>query len=173
MTLKSLNVQVYRINNDLAELFFNPREVDLRVGETLTLRERETGRSVISQVIAFRSATYPSLLREQLETLIGPEALNSSLAGGIEQQVALAEELNGQADDLSNVKVALAKIRKTVPVSKHGRARWEQWDGWIPGRDVDVLSKGALISTTTRSSDATATSHSIGSPTGPRFKRLT
>jgi hypothetical protein len=31
-----LNVQVYRINNDLAELFFNPREVDLRVGEVKT-----------------------------------------------------------------------------------------------------------------------------------------
>jgi hypothetical protein len=54
-----LNVQVYRINNDLAELLFNPAEVDLRVGETLTLRERESGRSVIAQVIAFRSATYP------------------------------------------------------------------------------------------------------------------
>jgi hypothetical protein len=135
----TLNVQVYRINNDLAELFFNPREVDLRVGETLTLRERESGRSVISQIIAFRSATYPSLMREQLETLMGPEALVSPLAGGMEQQMALAEDMNGQNDEMGNVKVALAKIRKTVPYTNNGRARWEQWDGWIPGRDVDVL----------------------------------
>jgi DNA helicase HerA-like ATPase len=107
----------------------------LRVGETLTLRERESGRSVISQIIAFRSATYPSLMREQLETLIGPEALT----GGLEQQLALAENMNGQTDEMGNVKIAFAKIRKTVPAHHNGRARWEQWDGWIPGRDVDVL----------------------------------
>ena len=119
----TLNVQVYRINNDLAELFFNPREVDLRVGETLTLRERESGRSVISQVIAFRSATYPSLMREQLDTLMGPDALASPLTDNIEQQLALPEELNGHNDDMGNVKVALAKIRKTVPAHQNGRAR--------------------------------------------------
>ncbi len=34
--MDTLNVQVRRIDGDLAELLFNPREVDLRVGETLT-----------------------------------------------------------------------------------------------------------------------------------------
>ena len=89
-----LNVQVYRINNDLAELFFNPREDDLRVGETLTLRERDSGRSVIAQVIAFRSATYPSLMREQLDSLIGLEPGQSSTTATLEQQLKLAEELS-------------------------------------------------------------------------------
>lgn len=176
--MEALNVQVYRINNDLAELLFNPRELDLRVGETLTLRERESGRSVIAQVIAFRSATYPSLLREQLDNLMGPDIVSnavpnavSNAAGVLEQQLALADELHHQGGDMGNIKVALAKIRKTVPapaagfgVDVNGKAinggkamngrvrnnakgnngldnhgRWEQWDGWIPARDVDVL----------------------------------
>ena len=38
----ALNIQIRRIESDLAELLFNPREVDLRVGETLTLHERES-----------------------------------------------------------------------------------------------------------------------------------
>src|SRR5215510_6760771 len=70
-THTSLNVQIRRIESDLAELFFNPREVDLRVGETLTLRERESGRAVIVQIIAFRSASYPALAREQMQSLVG------------------------------------------------------------------------------------------------------
>lgn len=147
--MTALNVQVYRINNDLAELLFNPGEVDLRVGETLTLRERDSGRSVIAQVIAFRSATYPSLLREQLDSLVGVEASNghgkSDLAETMEQQLALAEKLNGHDDEMGNIKVALAKIRKTVAAHSNGHpagARWEDWDGWIPARDVDILRTG-------------------------------
>jgi len=62
--LERLKVQVYRIDGDLVELLFYPREIDLRVGETLTLKEEETGRSVIAQVISFRSASYPSLVQE-------------------------------------------------------------------------------------------------------------
>ncbi|MFT3894120.1 MAG: hypothetical protein QM730_21015 [Anaerolineales bacterium] len=70
MTDNSLNIQIRRIESDLAELLFNPREVDLRVGETLTLRERETGRGVIVQIIAFRSASYPALAKEQMSILV-------------------------------------------------------------------------------------------------------
>ncbi|HEX6387730.1 MAG TPA: ATP-binding protein [Anaerolineae bacterium] len=133
-----LNVQVYRINNDLAELFFNPREDDLHVGETLTLRERDSGRSVVAQVIAFRSATYPSLMREQLDSLVGLDPAHSPVTETLEQQLRLAEELSGE-DEMGNIKVALAKIRKTVPARNNGHARWEEWDGWIPARDVDIF----------------------------------
>jgi uncharacterized protein len=150
--MTALNVQVYRINNDLAELLFNPAEVDLRVGETLTLRERESGRSVIAQVIAFRSATYPSLLREQLDSLVGVATGNgqpsTALAGTMEQQLALATQLDGSEGEMGNIKVALAKIRKTVPVHGNGApvaatgTRWEEWDGWIPARDVAIYRTG-------------------------------
>ncbi|MBI3942589.1 MAG: ATP-binding protein [Chloroflexi bacterium] len=134
-----LNIQVRRIEGDLVELFFNPREVDLRVGETLTLSERDTGWSVIVQVISFRSASYPSLVLDQLHTLVGPEPLRAPLLEAIGQEFIIPAELNRQGAEMGNIKVALAKIRKTVPGSSAGtRARWEQWDGWIPARDVYV-----------------------------------
>src|SRR5512141_597321 len=89
MTNTSLNIQIRGIEGDLAELLFNPREVDLRVGETLTLRERETGRGVIVQVIAFRSASYPALAREQMSILVeGPNVHEEVL----KLQMALAQE---------------------------------------------------------------------------------
>ena len=132
-----LNVQVYRIHGDLAELLFNPREAELSVGETLTLRERDSGRSVIVQVIAFHSASYPSLVRDQLSHLIGPEPIHAPLLEAIGFQLTLPE--NGHEAEMGNIKVALAKIRKTVPTASNGRAQWEQWDGWIPARDVEVI----------------------------------
>ena len=103
--LEALNVQVYRINGDLVELFFNPRDADLRVGETLTIRERESGRNVIAQVIAFRSATYPSLVKDQLHTLIAGEEDGEDLLEALELRLALSAEVsvngngNGIGDD--------------------------------------------------------------------------
>jgi hypothetical protein len=137
--MDSLNVQVRRIDGDLAELLFNPREVDLRVGETLSLRERETGRSVIVQLISFRSATYPSLVLDQLHSLVGPEPIHAPLLEAIGYQLTLPDNLDGQGAAMGNIKVAMAKIRKTVPAHTNGHARWEQWDGWIPARDVEVF----------------------------------
>lgn len=134
-----LNVQIHRIESDLAELFFNPREVDLRVGETLTLRERESGRAVIVQIIAFRSASYPALAREQMESLVGLPLAEEEI---IKVQLKLAQEGhengNGFVDEMGNIKLAMAKLRKTVPAHQNGHARWENWDGWIPARDVEV-----------------------------------
>ena len=135
--MNSLNIQVHRITGDLAELLFNPREADLRIGETLTLRERDTGQSVIVQVIAFHSATYPSLVLDQLHNLIGPEPIHAPLLEAIGFQLTLPE--NGHHVEMGNIKVALAKIRKTVPTASNGQTRWEQWDGWIPARDVEVF----------------------------------
>jgi hypothetical protein len=139
--LAQLHIQVHQIGGDLVELLFNPRQVDLRVGETLTLRERETGRSIIVQVIAFRSAGYPSLVQDQMESLLGPEALRTPLFEPLNFHYLLEPGINGRSVELGNIKIALAKIRKTVPEKSHnGRpARWEQWDGWIPARDVDVF----------------------------------
>jgi hypothetical protein len=144
--LDVLNVQVRRIDGDLAELLFNPREVDLRVGETLTLRERDSGRSVIVQVVAFRSATYPSLVLDQLHSLVGPEPIHAPLLEAIGYQLMLPDHLDGQGVAMGNIQVALAKIRKTVPPPLTPRAQdnggggmWEQWDGWIPARDVEVF----------------------------------
>src|SRR5512135_2519428 len=139
--MEALNVQVRQIDGDLAVLLFNPREADLRVGETLTLHELTTGRSVIVQVIAFRSATYPSLVADQLFSLVGPERIQAPLLDTIGYQVMLPDTLTEHDTTLGNIKVALAKIRKTVsaPSAKNGHLHWEQWDGWIPAREVEVF----------------------------------
>jgi hypothetical protein len=136
-----LQIQVYRIVGDLAELLFNPRQVDLRVGETLTLRERELGRGIIVQVIAFRSADYPSLVQEQMESLLGKEALRTPLFEPIDYPFQYEPGKNGHSVELGNIKVAQAKIRKTVVerAIDDRAALWEQWDGWIPARDVEVF----------------------------------
>lgn len=131
-----LNLQVYRIDGDLVELLFYPRQLDLRVGETLTLRERETGRSVIAQVVAFRSASYPSLVQEQMLNLLGPEPLDAPLLDAVGYHLFVQSGENGRSAELGNIKVALAKIRKTVPAESN---RWEGWDGWIPARDADIF----------------------------------
>src|SRR6185503_13016211 len=105
-TSMALNVQIRRIESDLAELFFNPREVDLRVGETLTLRERETGRAVIVQIIAFRSASYPALAREQMQSLVVLPLAEEEI---LKLQLSLAEgngHGNDFADEMGNIKLA-------------------------------------------------------------------
>src|SRR5512141_2913544 len=84
---RSLSVQIFRIEGDLVELLFYPRQIDLRVGETLTLRERDTRRSVIAQVIAFRSASYPSLVQEQMQNVLGAEAYKAPLLDAIGYQL--------------------------------------------------------------------------------------
>jgi DNA helicase HerA-like ATPase len=140
----ALNIQIRRIESDLAELLFNPREVDLRVGETLTLHERESGRAVIVQIIAFRSATYPALAKEQMVSLVESPLVQEELLKL--QMAAMAAEggtiVNGFIDELGNIKLALAKLRKTVPSHNNGHSRWESWDGWIPARDVEVTRTG-------------------------------
>lgn len=138
---KLLDVRITRIEGDLVELLFYPRAVDLRVGETLTLRERDTGRSIIVQVIAFRSATYPSLVQEQMINILGPEPLRAPLLETMGYRLFSEPAQDDRSVEQGNIKVALAKIRKTVPETSHvgGRPRWEQWDGWIPARDVDIL----------------------------------
>jgi hypothetical protein len=135
------NVQVYRIANDLVELLFYPRKLDLQVGETLTLLERESGKGLIIQVIAFRSASYPSLVQEQMLNLLGPETLHSPLLDAIGYRLIAQPEENGRSLELGNIKVALAKIRKVIPAARStaNSPRWEQWDGWIPTRDVDIF----------------------------------
>src|SRR5512139_2492911 len=104
--MEALHVQVRQIDGDLAVLLFNPREADLRVGETLTLHEQATGRSVIVQVIAFRSAMYPSLVTDQLYSLVGPEPVQSPLFDAIGYQLQLPTAFTEHDTALGNIKIA-------------------------------------------------------------------
>jgi hypothetical protein len=100
-----MNIQIRQIKGDIVELLFNPKEEDLRVGENLSLREKGSNRGVIVQIIEFRTVTYPSLLQEMLELVAeDPDARPPDLSEL--QQDGLSE--------MSNMKLAVAKIRKVV-----------------------------------------------------------
>jgi hypothetical protein len=105
-----MKIQIKQIKGDIVELVFNPREVDLRVGENLTLRENGSDRGLIIQIIEFRTVTYPSLLQEMLQ-LVAEEAPSTSLP---EPTMLDPEGLS----EMSNLKLAIAKIRKVVRWSK-------------------------------------------------------
>jgi len=126
-----MSIQVSQVKGDVVELIFNPREEDLRVGETLRIQERDSGEGLVVQVVAFRMVTYPSLIQEQLELVIGnaPPLSRELLTYLSEAQETLQEY---DASEARNLKIAITKIRKLT-----GR-RWDQWDGWIPIRDVEV-----------------------------------
>lgn len=103
-----MNIQIRQIKGDIVELLFNPKEVDLRVGENLTLRENGNDRGLIVQIIAFRTVTYPSLLAEMMELLAeAPDVSVVDLPGG---PMADPEGLS----EMGNLKLAMAKIRKVV-----------------------------------------------------------
>ena len=126
-----MSIQVSQVKGDVVELIFNPREEDLRVGETLRIQERDSGEGLVVQVIAFRMVTYPALIQEQLELVIGnAQPLSRELLTYLSEAQETLQEFD--ASEARNLKIALTKIRKLT-----GRS-WDQWDGWIPIRDVEV-----------------------------------
>ena len=66
-----MSIQVNQVKGDIVELIFNPREEDLRVGETLRLQDRNMGEGLVVQIVAFRMVTDLSLIQEQLQLAIG------------------------------------------------------------------------------------------------------
>ena len=100
-----MNVQIRQIKGDIVELVFNPKEEDLRVGETLSLRETNGDRGLIVQIIEFSTVTYPSLLLEMLQLITGepkPRLLN------------LVDLYQPGLPETGNLMLAIAKIRKVV-----------------------------------------------------------
>lgn len=119
-----MSIQVRQIKGDIVELFFDPSHTDLRVGENLSIRERDTGRGLVTQIVELQTVTYPALIQEMLELITG-EPMAAAAA-------SLAEMAEASFSPAGNLKVALAKIRKTIGTG------WDHWDGWIPTRDVDI-----------------------------------
>lgn len=126
-----MSIQVNQVRGDIVELIFNPREEDLRVGESLRLLDRDSGEGLVVQIVAFRMVTYPSLIQEQLQLAIGnAQPLSPEILTYLSEAQESLQEL--EASEVRNLKIAIGKIRKLT-----GR-RWDQWDGWIPTRDVEV-----------------------------------
>ncbi len=130
-----MSIQVRQIKGDLVELIFDPREEDLHVGENLSIKEKGNGRGLIVQVIEFRTVTYPSLIQEQLRL---------ALEGSQPLPPSLFEFYQHRLSEMGNLKIAITKIRKLAVShlrtanNQQPIADWDQWDGWIPTRDVTV-----------------------------------
>jgi hypothetical protein len=136
---RAMGIEVYQVRGDIMELVFDPREEDLRVGESLCVREKDTGRGLIVQIMEFRTATYPSMTRELLRLAL---AGNEWAAEALREQEGLmanggnlASNNGLQPSEERNLKIAIAKIRRTLLPN----GEWDQWDGWIPHRDVEVF----------------------------------
>jgi hypothetical protein len=100
-----MSIQIRQIKGDIVELLFNPKEEDLRVGENLSLREKGSDRGLIVQVIEFRTVNYPALLQEMLQLVAeDPESQASDLSDFYQDGLP----------EMSNLKLAIAKIRKVV-----------------------------------------------------------
>jgi hypothetical protein len=100
-----MKVQIRQIKGDIVELVFNPKEEDLRVGENLSLRENGSDRGLIVQIVEFQTVSYPSLLQEMLQ-LVAEDA-----PAGAPGPLPLDPE---GLPEMSNLKLAIAKIRKVV-----------------------------------------------------------
>ncbi len=116
-----MNIQIRQIKGDIVELLFNPKEEDLRVGENLTLREKSSDRGLIVQIIEFRTVNYPTLLQEMLQ-LVAEEPQP--------QPADLAEFYQEGLPEMSNLKLAIAKIRKVVT--------------WLPQTTQDLALESQL-----------------------------
>ncbi|MBI3326375.1 MAG: hypothetical protein HYZ81_06700, partial [Nitrospinae bacterium] len=129
-------IQVKQITGDIVELIFNPREDDLRVGENLSVVEREGRRGLIVQIIEFRTVSYPSLVQEQLHLVLEGTQPTLATATTSLPSSPKADEPFAWIGEAKNLKLAIAKIRKLTDPA------WHQWDGWIPMRDVVAAKTG-------------------------------
>ncbi len=117
-------VQLFRIKGDEVELIYNPKEVDLSVGDSLVIRERTGNRGLIAQIVEFRTASYPALFKELFQLMV-----EEGLGFPPELLSLLAER-----PEPRNLNIALAKVRRIF----RERGVFEIWNGWIPTRDVVI-----------------------------------
>jgi hypothetical protein len=147
-----MSIQVYQVRGDIIELIFNPKEVDLHVGENLLIKEirptprrgdgeeqrgNTSGRGLIAQIIEFRTASYPSFIREQLLLALGDHSDPADRLFRYLADFPLAD----MDREMRNLNIAVAKIRKVAEPSGEGHL-WDRWDGWIPTREVEITRVG-------------------------------
>ena len=104
-----MSIQIRQIKGDIVELLFNPKTIDLRVGENLSLRENGGSRGLIVQIIEFQTINYPSLLAEMMDLMAEVPGI-IDFPQSLDSQTGLSE--------MSNLKLAIAKIRKVVQWSE-------------------------------------------------------
>jgi hypothetical protein len=109
-----MSIEVYQVRGDIMELIFDPREDNLRVGETLCVQERDgSGQGLICQIIEFRMVTYPALVQEQLRLVLDHVDSQDGVERAIEIVQSVQDNLQLPGMELSqerNLKIAIAKF---------------------------------------------------------------
>jgi hypothetical protein len=126
-------MEILQIKNDNVYLLFHSSEA-AEVGENFRISLQDAPeQGIIIQVISNDSHEYSGITQELMQRI-----LESRLA---RTEVMIDRELG--LDELRNLKVAKAKIRKRIQ-----DGTWVPWDGWIPTRNVIIesVSNEALIS---------------------------
>ncbi|MGQ0772029.1 MAG: ATP-binding protein [Nitrososphaerota archaeon] len=119
-------VQLYAIKGNTAEILFNPKEDKMDVGRSLILSEYGSNKGIVVQALEFQTFAYPSKTEEQIREMM---EMSYNPPGGTTQVYETTGIL--EAKDLE---LCRAKIRRTITED----GNWEDWDGWIPTRNVET-----------------------------------
>ena len=121
-----MSILVHEIKGNTVGLLFDPTVEQLEIGENLLLKEIGSGEGLLTQIIEFSTFAYPAMTEEQIRRLM---ELSYSPPGGT---IHVYED-TGQFS-IENLELCRAKIRYRVKPDR----QWENWDGWIPTRNVEV-----------------------------------
>jgi DNA helicase HerA-like ATPase len=121
-----MSILVHEIKGNTVGLLFDPTVEQLEIGENLLLKEIGSGEGLLTQIIEFSTFAYPAMTEEQIRHIM---ELNYSPPGGT---IHVYEDTG--LFDIENLELCRAKIRQRVKPS----GQWENWDGWIPTRNVEV-----------------------------------
>lgn len=121
-----MSILVHEIKGNTVEMLFDPTVEQLEIGENLLLKEIGSGEGLLAQIIAFSTFAYPAMTEEQIRRIM---ELTYSPPGGT---VHVYEDTG--PFNIENLELCRAKIRQRVKPD----GQWENWDGWIPTRNVEV-----------------------------------
>jgi hypothetical protein len=126
-------MELASIKNDTVLLLYHPAEPMAAVGQYLAILERpDQQQGLVVQVIANDLLDYEGLLQGMMQRVLEERLTHTN--------VVLDHEEGMEA--LRSLKIARAKIRKRVV----GKA-WQEWDGWVPTRNVTItlLERDSLL----------------------------
>ena len=122
-----MSILVHEIKGNTVGLLFDPTVEQLEIGENLLLKEIGSGEGLLTQIIEFSTFAYPAMTEEQIRRLM---ELTYSPPGGT---LHVYEDTG--LFNIENLELCRAKIRQRVKSD----GQWENWDGWIPTRNVEVI----------------------------------
>ncbi len=121
-----MSILVHEIKGNTVGLLFDPTAEQLEIGENLLLKEIGSGEGLLAQIIEFSTFAYPAMTEEQIRRIM---ELTYSPPGGT---VHVYEDTG--PFNIENLELCRAKIRQRIKPD----GQWENWDGWIPTRNVEV-----------------------------------